>query len=282
MSISVSKATIQVGSIPAPAPGQFDPKSLQVAVYAWASEPADELRDSQMPVVAWGAAEESSGLFHVKSHQVAVYAWVRGYVEQPHVRAWTFTLDGHDFYVLRLSTLWTVCLDLTTGQWSEWFGHSLPYWRAVKGINWLGMGSTTADRLYGTNIVAGDDRAGILWMLDPTEGIDDGITAGSAQVEYNRSVTGIVPIRMRESIPVGGVYVTASLGAPSVSGAAITLDYSDDGGNSYVTAGSVTITSSDYNQEIAFRSLGLIRAPGRVFRLTDNGASVRIAGVDMK
>lgn len=280
--IAVSKATIQVGSIPEPVPGQYDPHGLQVAVYAWASEPAAQLRGSQLPVVAWGAAEESSGFFQVKSHQVAVYAWVKGYVEQPHVRAWTYSLDGHDFYVLRLATLWTVCLDLTTGQWSEWFGHSLPYWRAHTGINWLGMGADTANRLYGTNVVAGDDRAGILWMLDPTTGIDDGVTAGSAAVEFNRSVTGIVQQRMRASTPCGGVYLTVSLGQPIVAGAAITLDYSDDGGNSYVTAGSVTVDSTDYTQEIAFRSLGLIRAPGRVFRITDNGASVRINACDLK
>lgn len=267
--------------------GNFDPsllnaKSSQTAVYAWASEPAEQLRNSQGAVVAWGAAEEPSGLFELKTHQVAIYAWVKGYVEQPHVRAWTYSLDGHDYYVLRLATLWTVVLDLATGQWSEWFGHNLPYWRAHTGINWLGMGADTALRLYGTNVVAGDDRAGILWMLDPTTGIDDGVTAESADVPFNRAVTGIVQQRMRASTPCGGVYLTVSLGQPIVAGAAITLDYSDDGGNSYVTAGSVTVDSSDYNQEIAFRSLGLIRAPGRVFRITDNGASVRINAADLK
>src|SRR3954464_14599725 len=34
--------------------------------------------------------------------QAVVLAAVRGRVANPRVRAWTYTLDGHDFYVLRL------------------------------------------------------------------------------------------------------------------------------------------------------------------------------------
>lgn len=255
-------------------------RGSQIAAYAWSSFPADEVRSTQQVIYAYSMGEDTT--YEMRAHQVAFYAWAKGYVEQPHVRAWTYSIDGHDYYVLRLATLWTMVLDLATGQWAEWSGHDLPYWRAHTGINWLGMGADTANRLYGTNVVAGDDRAGVLWMLDPTTGIDDGPEAGSAAVPFNRAVTGIVQQRMRASTPCGGVYLTVSLGQPIVAGAAITLDYSDDGGNSYVTAGSVTITSSDFNQEIAFRSLGLIRAPGRVFRITDNGASVRINAADMK
>lgn len=263
-------------------PDHLAPKSLQVAVYAWSSFPSEQLRNSQAASYVWGASEESTGLFQVRSHQVALYAWVRGYVEQPHVRAWTFSLDGHDFYVLRLGTISTVVLDLVTGQWAEWDGHSLPYWRAVKGQNWLGMGPDTANRLYGTNVVAGDDRVGTLWMLDPTAGVDDGPTDDSAQVAYTRSVTGVIPMRMRQTAPTGGVYVTLSLGEPTITGAAITLRISDDWGKSYSDMGTITIDPSDYSQEIAWRSLGLIRAPGRVFELTDDGAAVRIGNADMK
>lgn len=263
--------------------GTLQVRSHQVVAYTWSTFPAEQLRTSQLAAYAWGAEEESSGLSELRSHQIAVYAWVKGYVEQPHVRAWTFSLDGHDFYVLRLGTLSTVVYDLATGQWAEWRGHSLPYWRAVKGINWLGMGPDTANRLYGTNIVAGDDRAGILWMLDPTAGIDDGVASDQDPVAFTRAVTGVVPMSMRETRPVGGVYITASLGSPVTGASAdITLDYSDDWGNSFVTAGAVAIETGNYGQEIAYRSLGLIRAPGRVWRVSDEGAAVRIAAASMK
>ncbi len=256
--------------------------SEQIAVYSWATFPAEQLRVLQAPVYAFGAAEVSTGLLHVRTHQAAVYAWVRGYVEQPHVRAWTFSLDGHDFYVLRLGTLSTVVLDLATGQWAEWLGHSLPYWRAVKGMNWLGMGPDTANRLYGTNIVAGDDRSGTLWMLDPTAGVDDGPTEDSEQASFERAETALVPMRMRDTQSCAGIYVNISLGAPAITGASITLRYSDDWGQSFQSAGTITIEADNYNQEIAFRSLGLIRAPGRVFELIDDGAAIRINDVEMR
>jgi hypothetical protein len=44
----------------------------------------------------------------------------------------------------------------------------------------------------------------------------------------------------------------------------------------------LTVTPSDYSQEFAWRSLGLIRAPGRMFELSDNGAAVRIDGLDIR
>lgn len=259
-----------------------DLRSHQIAVYAWGTYPAEQLRNSQAAVYVWGAEEESTGLSELRSHQVAVYAWVRGYVEHPHVRAWTYSLDGHDFYVLRLGTLSTVVYDLTTGQWAEWSGHSLPYWRAVKGINWLGMGPDTANRLYGTNVVAGDDRAGILWMLDPTTGIDDGVASDQDPVPYTRAVTGIIQQKMRKTHPIGGVYVTMSLGQPSTTGAALTLRMSDDWGKSFQDVGTITVTEADYGQEIAWRSLGLIKAPGKIFELTDDGAAIRLNYAEMK
>lgn len=259
----------------------YQVKSHQAATYALASQPADEAKATQTPVALVAAAETSSGKYDVYAHQVALYALVRGNIGKPHVKAWTFSLDGHDFYVLRLSTLWTMVLDLTTGQWSEWSGHSLAYWRPIRGINWVGIGYTTADRLYGTNVVCGDDRAGVLWMLDPTTGIDDGPAAGTEA--YTRAVTALIPAKMRETQQCGGVYLNTSLGV-LISGASadLTLRYSDNWGQSYTSAGTVTITSGDYTQEVAWRSLGLVRAPGRLFEVSDEGAAVRINYAEMK
>lgn len=255
-------------------------RGSQITAYAWGHFFSAELRSSQQVILAFGMGENTT--YQMRASQIAAYAWCKGYVEKPHLRAWGYSLDGHDYYVLRLGTLWTVVLDLVTGQWSEWSGHSLPYWRAHNGGNWLGEGSDTANRLYGTNVVAGDDRAGILWMLDPTAGIDDGAAADLPQVPYSRAVTAIVPQVMRQTTPVGGVYLTVALGQPTVTGAEITFDYSDTWGKSYISAGSIEIDPSNYTQEIAWRSVGLIRAPGRIFRFTDTGATVRISLCEMK
>ena len=77
------------------------------------------------------------------------------------------------------------------------------------------------------------------------------------------------------------MFLNVSLGAPTVTGAAITLRTSDDGGHSFYSHGDVTITPANYSQEIAWRGLGLIRAMGRVFEITDRGAAVRINAADM-
>lgn len=250
-------------------------RGSQISAYAWAIQPAEQLRSSQEVIITFGMGEDTT--YQLRAHQIATYAWAKGYVEKPHVRSWGFSLDGHDFYVLRLGVNSTLVLDLTTGQWSDWSGHNLPVWRAVCGQNWLGMGKTTADRLYGTNIVAGDDRVGVLWMLDPAKGVDDGPAADVDDQPYTRTTTGAVPMTMRQTQRDGAIYLTISLGQPVVTGAAITLRISDDWGKSYRDAGSITVEPSNYTQEIAWRSVGLIRAPGRLYQFEDQGAAVRIA-----
>jgi hypothetical protein len=208
--------------------------------------------------------------------QAAVLVAVRGIAATPKLIAWEYSLDGHDNYVLRLGKLGSLVLDLATGQWSEWNGHNQLYWRPHVGTNWLGMGKATAGKLYGTNIVAGDDQAGILWMLDPTKGVDDGLEAGDDEVPYVRSVSGLVPQTMRQTVPDGAVYLTISLGDPSVTGAGISLSISDDWGKTYRDAGTITVDPDNFEQEISWRALGLIKAPGRIYQFTDSGAAVRI------
>lgn len=262
-------------------PGSFAPQVSQYGAYLLATFPTAQLRISQGASYLLAASQTSSGLYKIKSHQLGVYVLTRSSPRRRRMQAWTFSLDGHDFYVLELAGEGTIVYDVITGQWCEWRTEGQIIWRARIGANWLGMAKTTADRLYGTNVVCGDNAEGILWMLDPTQGYDDP-TSGSTPDTFTRYVNGYVPIRMRETQPNAGVYVTLNLGAPSITGAAITLRTSDDNGNTYYSHGSNTITASDWTQEVAWRGLGLMRSPGRLFELTDNGAAVRIAAADMK
>jgi hypothetical protein len=59
--------------------------------------------------------------------QADVLAYVRGRIQNPKLRAWTFTLDGHDFYVLRLGMDLTLVYDVYSEQWMDWdaFGETL-------------------------------------------------------------------------------------------------------------------------------------------------------------
>lgn len=256
-------------------------KAHQLGVYVLGIQPSAEVNAYQLGAYLTAAAETSSGNYQVKAHQLGAYLLTRSSPRRRRMQAWTFSLDGHDFYVLELAGEGTIVYDVITGQWCEWKTEGQITWRARIGTNWLGMAKTTADRLYGTNVVCGDNTLGILWMLDPTQGYDDD-TSGSAQITFTRYVNGYLPMRMRETQSNAAVYVTLDLGAPSITGATITLRTSDDNGNTYYSHGSNTITASDFTQEVAWRGLGLIRSPGRLFELTDNGAAVRIAAADIK
>lgn len=196
------------------------------------------------------------------------------------LRVWSFSLDGHDFYVLRVGPSCTLVYDLTTETWSEWQSPELPYWRAHAGQNWIGMDVPTFARSLGSDIVAGDDTTGILWVLDPKAGRDDTITTGSAP--YTRVVTGGVRVAGRNVIPNGAVTLDLAVGGPTQSLATATLAISDDSGNNWIDCGTVTVPAADYDTVVEWRGLGLIKAPGRLFRFTDNGATVRIGGADLR
>jgi len=67
---------------------------------------------------------------------------------------------------------------------------------------------------------------------------------------------------------VTGVGVSDNLSTASAEGIAI-------------LSGAGWDTGSMQDFELAWRSLGLIRAPGRIFELIDSGPDLRIDGLDM-
>lgn len=203
-----------------------------------------------------------------------------GSQNDPIIRVWGFSADGHDFYVIRLGASETLVYDLTTSQWCHWASPNEERWRAHIGNNWVGIGATTTDRDFGSDVVAGDDRSGTLWMLDPTAGVDDNDTTGTSP--FTRKVTGGISLRGRDTLPCNAVQLTVDLGAPVLTGATLTLNTSDDFGQSWVNQGTVEIDPGNYEQVIEYRSLGLMVQPGRIFEITDQGASVRISGADLR
>lgn len=196
------------------------------------------------------------------------------------VRVWGFKLDGHTYYNLRLGDEGgTHTFDLTTGQWAEWQTPGETRWRPHVGCNWVGMAGTI--NLGGSDIVCGDDTTGTLWVVDPDTFTDDNAVSGLPQ-SFDRVVTGGIPLNGREVAPCNAVTMNLSLGSPSISGALITLETSDDMGRNYVNHGSIEIEADAFDQVIEWRSLGLMKQPGRVFRFTDNGVAVRISSADLR
>lgn len=216
----------------------------------------------------------------VETSALAAVVVARGRVSNPLLNPWAFTLDGHDFVVFNLGTEEkTLVYDLSTQQWSHFSTEGLASWRVRAGFNWKTSGNVAHE--YGSNVIVGDDSTGTLWVLNPRQGYDEAPRDPALTVPFPRSATGQVITRGRQFIPIYDVYLTASGGAPAVSGSSVSLLYSDDRGNNYVNAGAQVANEGEYNQEFAWRSLGLVRAPGRLFRIEDDGAFARIDGLDV-
>lgn len=228
-----------------------------------------------------------SGIVTVKHNtplrvtNVAVLVAVKGRTADPKLRAWTFSLDGHDFYVLRLGDTATLVYDLYSEQWMDWDAFSATFWPVNSGINWVG--GTGLAQSYGSNVLVGDDNYGLLWFLDPAQPYDQSPESADLQQEifFERVIQGQVAIVGRQVLPCYACWLTTDMGAPAYVGAGVQLEISDDAGATYDDMGTVTVTTGENAPEIAWYSLGQIEAPGRLFRLTDDGAVARIDGMEM-
>lgn len=196
------------------------------------------------------------------------------------MRSWGYSIDGHDFYLLLLPDEHTLVFDITTGQWTTWFTAGATFLQQHSGLNWVPAGATTYGHGQAANVVAGDQRSGVLWLVDPTAGHDQNISTG-ADEGFLCKVIGGLQVRGREVMPCGSIFLTTSVGDIKITDASITLRTSDDEGRNWVSQGSIPLTDGDFSQRFVWRSAGLVRAPGRLFEISDTGASIRIDGLDM-
>jgi hypothetical protein len=217
----------------------------------------------------------------LEATQGAILAVVRGSISNPSLRSWYYTMDGHDFYVLKLGTGFkTLVYDLTTQQWAWWNTENSVNWRASVGMNW--RSSNTIGSTHGSNVIVGDDSTGTLWVLDPDYPQDDSLFSTEAAGNFTRVATGQIPSVERKYVPIYSVNLSASFGNPGVTANTVTLTYSDDQGNNWVTADEPQVAvAGEYNQEFSWRSLGVFRAPGRLFQVTDDGAFARIDSLNV-
>lgn len=236
-------------------------------------------------------ATTASGMIYAKPTEdlrvtsASVLAYVRGRISDHKVRAWTFTLDGHDFYVLRLGMILTLVYDDYSEQWMDWDAFTEVYWPVNTGINWVG-GTGLLDtnaQSFGSNVLVGDDTYGLLWLLDPNQPFDQHPEAANPvqDVYFPRVLQGQYPINGRQAMPCYAVWLTTDMGAPAYVGAGVQLEISDDAGASYQDMGTVTVTLDVNAPEVAWYSLGQIMPPGRLFRITDDGAVARIDAMEM-
>lgn len=218
----------------------------------------------------------------IRVEQAGALAVTRGRIANPRLRTWTFTLDGHDFYVLRLGDAATLIYDTASEQWVDWASGDMPFWRLNTGMNWIG--AQALGHTHGSSIVAGDDVHGILWFLDPQQAWDEHPLSENPtqQIPFERIVTGQILATGRTRVPCYGIFLAGdNYGSDATQYVAtVRLDYSDDQGRTFRSAESLlsnTVATTPYS----WYSLGQIEAPGRIFRAVDNGVLTRIDSMSM-
>jgi hypothetical protein len=255
-----------------------DVRVSQLSASAVYNFPSEGVRASQMQATA-----VTDGANDVRVSQAQVLAVVRGRIDNHRVRAWTYSMDGHDFYVLQLGETGTIICDLTTGQWSQWKSDGRASLRAVLGTNWTGIGAgALISGGHRANVVAGDDTYGLIWFLAPEQGYDERADDDTVQQTFERIAMAGVPMRGRDTARCNEVYLLANKGADefSVEAQTVRLRTSDDAEKTWTDQGTITITPEEYEAEYVWRSLGIIGSPGRVFEITDN-CLARIDGLEM-
>lgn len=102
--------------------------------------------------------------------------------------AWTFAIDGHDFYVLRIPGQGTFAYDALTQAWCEFATYLESVWRPWVGIQHDGI------------ILAGSSVDGTIYQVDPESATDNGAT-------IERIVTATVGINAKpprnDSVSIG-------------------------------------------------------------------------------
>lgn len=256
-------------------------RATQASAFVAAKSYAEDVDTSQAELYAAAGNGEALEL-----SQAALLVAGRGRVQNPKLRAWTFSLDGHDYYVLRLGIDLTLVYDVYSEQWMDWDAFGEIFWPVNTGINWVGgVGLLDPDgNSWGSNVLIGDDTLGLLWFLDPERPYDesfDGPLDPEQEKFFERVTMGQVPMVGRQVLPCYAAWLTTDMGDPAYVGAGVTLEISDDAGVTFDDMGLVTVTPGENSPELSWYSLGQIEAPGRLFRITDDGAIARIDGLEM-
>lgn len=252
------------------APPAADVEAFQLGAYVLALEPSEEMNAYQLGDMLFAAAETSSGEYDVTAYQLGAYAYVSGLHDHRDLRAWPFTQDDHDFYVLQLGDVegGTLVYDKTTGMWASWVSPDFTYWRGADGVAWEGMNVTC------------DTESGILWEIDAINRLDYNTTP------IRSVVSGGLPNRMRKHSPCYMAELAVSEGRPPSGfgdgSVGITLRTSDDEGQSYDSHGEIDGGAVAADHVFRWYGLGLISPLGKLFELTDTGYARRIDGLNVE
>lgn len=108
---------------------------------------------------------------------------IRG-VSAAELRAWSFSVDQHAYYVLAIGDVATAVYDLSTGLWSRFTSVGYEYWRAHLGCDFGGM-ALALDALGTSNTV---------YRIDPDALTDDGDPISAVCTAYLPLSEGVMDV----------------------------------------------------------------------------------------
>jgi hypothetical protein len=199
-----------------------------------------------------------------ESFEALQIVWTTGSPDGTRQRAWTFDFDGHTFYVLDLGSSGALVYDLLTGQWSKFTTQGYGGWNFKNGFHWRD----------GRMVVGGADGEGRLLKLTPQSFLDEGWRPVLYEVRGIVQLDGIDFRRQYALRMVGSAGVLADSIAPTMF-----MQFSDDRAQTWSPVFEIALTPNT-KQRIEFRSLGAFTAPGRIFRIYDEGGIKFIATVE--
>lgn len=222
------------------------------------------------PTTAMGAENSSihalvasQSIVSVQASQISLLvAYGTGEPFDNRQTAWTFTLDGHKFYVLPLGAEGDWAYDATTGSWCQLQTDGFSGLNFTHGVMW------------GPRIMGGDLLYPYLYELDPNQKLDEDWRT------ITHIVTGGIPLRGRYNVGVSNFTLTASVADLQEVNNVVTLNFSDDNGVTYSPDFDIELTGVG-TQDLIWNSLGSFSAPGRVFKITDQAGPMRIDGADV-
>lgn len=195
--------------------------------------------------------------------QLAGYA--TGIPDPARSRAWTFTLDGHTFYVLDLGAEGTWAFDVITKEWTHIY---------TQGFN--GSWNFSNGCMWGNRIVGSDLLYNTVWELVPDAVLDEGWRP------IFHAVTGAIATRTTDSVGCAQLRLAGSVGQiqDPENGIELNMRFSDDNSQTWSPYFTVDVEPGNVGLSITWAGLGSFTTPGRVFEITDSGGMIRIDGAD--
>lgn len=168
------------------------------------------------------------------------------------LRAWTFSIDQHIYYVLSLADE-TWVYDVTTKLWSNSASYDRDYWRAH-------LGTDVSGDAYALDAQIGSNQ---VWKVNPDSLLDAGDPIVATATAFHEIKSG------RQGC--GNISIIASVGLGLQEGQGsnpiVEMRWSDDQGRTWTDWKDTSLGRvGNYEKRVRWNRLGQIRAPGRYFQ----------------